>query len=426
MTPLRRPSDRSAVAERDGARETRLRWRSRDILRAVALAVAVYYVLQLVWAVNAVLLTAFLGLLFGLALTSAVDALARFRVPRGVGAAVVVLALYGALVGAGFWIAPTLRAQASELRARLPEAVQRMEGWLEAQSSGLAEYLDTSESDAASQAAPAGAAPPAGATRTTSATAGSAQPRDEAPSTLRDAFGDRITGMTRYVGPLLSRTATLLGGLLLVTFVAVYMAVEPRTYRDGLLLLVPQRARGRAREVLDATGTVLRRWLVTQLIAMVIIGAVTTGLLLVLQVEAAVALGVVAGLLEFVPFIGPIIAAVPAIAMAFLGSPEKALWVLGAYVVIQQLESNLLMPLLMREGLKLPPILTLLAQGVMAVLFGFLGLLVAVPLLAAVLVPVKMLYVRDVVGEDVDVLGTDEHEDGDADADAADDAHATV
>jgi predicted PurR-regulated permease PerM len=140
---------------------------------------------------------------------------------------------------------------------------------------------------------------------------------------------------------------------------------------------------------------------------MVIIGAVTTGVLLLLQVRAAVALGVLAGLLEFVPFVGPIVAAVPAIAMAFLDSPEKALWVTIAAVVIQQLESNLLMPLLMREGLDLPPILTLLAQGAMALLFGFLGVVVAVPLLAAVVVPVKMLYVRDVVGERVRVPGDD-------------------
>ena len=117
--------------------------------------------------------------------------------------------------------------------------------------------------------------------------------------------------------------------------------------------------------------------------------------------KAAVALGVIAGLLEFVPTVGPIMAAVPAVAMGFLDSPEKALSVGLAYLVIQQLEGHLLIPLLMKEGMDLPPALTIVTQGVMALLFGFLGLMVAVPLLAAVIVPIKLLYVQGVLGDAV-------------------------
>ena len=107
----------------------------------------------------------------------------------------------------------------------------------------------------------------------------------------------------------------------------------------------------------------------------------------------------IAGLLEFVPTIGPILSAVPAIAMAFLDSPEKALSVGIAYLIIQQVEGHLLIPMLMKEGMDLPPALTILAQAVMALVFGFLGLMVAVPVLAAVIVPIKMLYVQDVIGD---------------------------
>jgi predicted PurR-regulated permease PerM len=92
---------------------------------------------------------------------------------------------------------------------------------------------------------------------------------------------------------------------------------------------------------------------------------------------------------------------VPAIAMGFLESPTVALYVLIAYVVIQQIESQLLVPILMKEGIDMPPVLTVLAQALMALLFGFIGLLVAVPLVAVVIVFVKILYVQDVVGEDV-------------------------
>jgi predicted PurR-regulated permease PerM len=131
---------------------------------------------------------------------------------------------------------------------------------------------------------------------------------------------------------------------------------------------------------------------------MVVIGVVSTVTLLLLGVKAAVALGVIAGLLEFVPTVGPILAAVPAIAMGFLDSPEKALTVGLAYLAIQQLEGHVLIPILMKEGMDLPPALTIVTQAVMAMLFGFIGLMVAVPLLAVVIVPIKLLYIEGVVG----------------------------
>ena len=115
--------------------------------------------------------------------------------------------------------------------------------------------------------------------------------------------------------------------------------------------------------------------------------------------KAALALGLLAGLLEFIPTVGPIISSLPAIAMGFLDSPEKALWVLVAYVVVQFVESHLLIPLLMKGGINLPPALTVFSQALMALLFGFLGLMCAVPLLAATAVAVRMLYVEGVVGE---------------------------
>jgi predicted PurR-regulated permease PerM len=196
----------------------------------------------------------------------------------------------------------------------------------------------------------------------------------------------------------------VLTGLLIVLFLSIYVSADPDTYHDGLMHLFPHRARKRAGEVLTAMATALRKWLVTQLIAMIAIGVVTTIVLLALDVRAAFPLGVLAGLLEFIPTIGPILSAVPAIAMGFLDSPEKALWVAIAYIGIQFLENHILIPLLMKEGVDLPPALTIMAQALMALVFGFLGLLVAVPMLAAVMVAVKMLYVEDVVGDQIEPL----------------------
>ena len=128
---------------------------------------------------------------------------------------------------------------------------------------------------------------------------------------------------------------------------AIYIAVEPKMYRRGIMHLFPRDHRERAGEVLSAIAAVLRKWLVTQLIAMVTLGVMVTIMLLVLGVKAAVALGLyLLGLFEFIPTIGPIMSALPAIAMGFLDSPEKALSVIIAYVLVQFFENHLLIPLL--------------------------------------------------------------------------------
>ena len=127
------------------------------------------------------------------------------------------------------------------------------------------------------------------------------------------------------------------------------------------------------------------------------------GMLLALDVRAAIPLGILAGLLEFVPTLGPILSAVPAIAMGFVDSPEKALFVALAYVAIQFLENHILIPVLMKEGIDLAPALTILVQAVMAIMFGFLGLLVAVPLLAVIVVCVRV----GLLHEEPDVMSKD-------------------
>jgi predicted PurR-regulated permease PerM len=202
-----------------------------------------------------------------------------------------------------------------------------------------------------------------------------------------------------YLFPFLSSTLEVVSGLFIIIFLSVYIAVDPAMYRRGIIHLFPHGRRDRVAEVLTAVAAVLRKWLITQLIAMVTIGVVSTIVLAALGVKAAFALGLLSGLMEFIPTVGPIVSSLPAIAMGFLDSPEKALSVAVAYVGIQFLENHLLIPLLMKGGINIPPALTILSQALMAILFGFLGLMCAVPLLAAVITAVKMLYVEDVVGD---------------------------
>jgi predicted PurR-regulated permease PerM len=414
-------------------------WQSRDVLRAGALLAGLWIFLKLVWFAHPLLLTVFLGVLFGLAVEGGVDKLVRFRIPRGVGAALIVMAFFAFLVGLGMWMAPTLREQARELRTRLPQAIDKVEAWFNERRQGMFGLIL-----GGSEVAQA----PAGGGETTAARPDTvvivvdtntvirpAQPTQQVQPPARgdtgavaaaqrdgplsDRLGRQVSGVAKYLFPFLSSTFAVFAGIILIVFLAIYIAAEPDVYHGGLMHLFPHHARKRAGEVLSAMATVLRKWLVTQLIAMLVIGTITTIILLLLDVKAAFALGAIAGLLEFVPTIGPLLSAIPAVAMGFLDSPDKALAVAIAYGAIQFLENHLLIPLLMKGGVNIPPALTVVSQALMALLFGFLGLMVAVPLLAAILVPVKMLYVEGVVGDDMEVLPQEQPEAKEASAGAA-------
>ena len=423
-------------------------WRSQDILRTAALVIAMYVGIRLLWFVNPLVFTTFLAILFGLAVSSAVDRLQRFRIPRAIGATLIVAGFLGLLVGFGAWMAPTLRDQSAQLKERLPQAIDAVERWVNRQQGGfLGMVLGGSEvASGAYTADGAGESPPdtagaadspegsdtadasdtsaaaddtAGGTQSGSATdspkvdtaaivrvvvdtvAAGAEGGGSSAESLRERLGGQLGNVTRYLFPFLSSTIAIVSGIFIIIVLTIFIAADPVVYHRGLMHLFPHPSRHRAGEVLSRMATVLRRWLVTQMIGMAVIGVVTTIVLMILDVKAAIALGILAALLEFIPTIGPIISAIPAIAMAFLDSPEKALWVAIAYMVIQFLESNLLIPMLMKEGMDLPPVLTILSQALMAMVFGFLGLLVAVPVLAAAMVPVKMLYVEGVVGDDL-------------------------
>ena len=390
-------------------------------MRAAAAVIAMYLLIRLIWVAQTVFLTAFLGILFGLAVSAGVDWVrARIRLPRGLLAAIIVLGSAGAIVEFFVVSGPVLATQSRELRTKLPEAIDKIDTWLQARQGGFLGSLVGGRSGSSTTATPAtpppepgraipnASRPPAPDSALAAAnqpgqpqTAGGAQ---APPQTLRERILGQLAGLSRYLFGFVSSTIAVVAGLVLILVLSIYVGADPDTYHDGLMLLFPRPWRKRGGEVLTAISVALRKWLVTQLIAMVVIGIVSTVVLLILGVKAAVPLGVIAGLLEFIPTVGPILSALPAVAMGFVDSPEKALAVVIAYIAIQQMENYLLIPFLMREGVDLPPALTIIAQALMALIFGFLGLLCAVPALAATMVAVKMLYVQDVVGEPVEVF----------------------
>lgn len=344
----------------------------RDHVRVAATVIVFLLVLALLWYTRVlVLLTALAGLL-GIAAKPPVDWLERRRVKRAVGSPIVVLGTALLILGVALWSAPTVVMQVNTLRVQVPAAIDKVDAYLEREHKALLDAV-----------LPADTIVAGGDTTVTKASG---------------RLSKLARGQVKYVGGFAFSTVTsaiaLAAGLIYVAFLSMYLAMDPFTYRRGILLLVPVQSRDRMALVYDAVTATLRKWLGTQFIAMVVIGLVTTTALLALGVKAAIPLGILAGILEFVPNLGPVMSAVPAALIAFADSPQKALFVLIAYWAIQFLENNLLIPHLMKEELDLPPALTLLWQALMAILFGVLGLFVAVPILAAGFVTVRFLYVR--------------------------------
>jgi len=214
------------------------------------------------------------------------------------------------------------------------------------------------------------------------------------------------SGQAVLTGNMVSRISGVLGtavgiivNLVLVVFSSLYIAAQPRLYRHGFLRLFPPRDRDRIHAAIARCGTALRAWLFGQAIAMVVVGLLTWSGLAALSVSSALALGLFAGLAEFVPVLGPIIAAMPALVIAFSQDPKLALWVLALFLVIQQIEGNILQPLLQRELVSLPPAVVLFSIVAFAVLFGVMGALLAAPLAIVTLVLVQDLYVNAIEEE---------------------------
>ncbi len=367
-----------------------------DLVRAALIIVSVLLGLQLLWAARILALTAFLGILFGLGAVPAVDALERRGFRRGIASPLIIFGVLGLVLALGAWSAPTLVTQSQELRTRFPEAIEKVEVWLATKQPRLLDAIAGSSTPGKATPATAPVAAPTPATTPAQV----AVPRTH--GRLVEAFYRQAGRLKAVALGILTSTLAVFGGFILVLFLAIYIAAEPDLYKRGMLLLVSPPTRRRLEPVLTAIAVKLRRWLGTQVLAMLIIGAVTTTLLSIIGVRAALPLGIIAGLLEFIPNVGPTLAAIPAIVMAFVDSPQKAFIVMVVYWGIQFLENNLLIPYLMREQLDLPPALTLMTQVVMAYVFGLMGLFVATPLLAAVFVSVQMLHVQP----DSDTAGT--------------------
>lgn len=310
----------------------------------VALAIAC-------WQLRSILLMVFGGLLVATVLDAAASVVQRMTRTSHRTAVLICIVLALALTAVWGWlIGGVLLAQARELAVRLPGAAAAARVWME--TSPVGPYLVQ----------------------------------------LWDDLRQQEVSLSRVAGAA-GQTLGIVGNTLLVLLVGIYVAIEPRVYRNGFLRLIPVDHRHTVQAAVESCARGVRGWLKGQVLSMTFVG-VTTGVgLALLGVPLALVLGILAALLDFVPFFGPIVSGLLAVLLSLYEGPQTAMAVALMVLVIQQLESNVVVPLIQRHTVQLPPAVGIVSVVLVAGLFGLTGVIMATPLAVVVMLLVKELYV---------------------------------
>jgi predicted PurR-regulated permease PerM len=323
-----------------------------DYSKRVAVTLGLVVLALVLWKMAPVFMLGFAGIVIAMVVRAAADPLARrLRVDQPWAVAIVFAVFLLAIAGLGYFFGKQISTQATELWDAVRVAVEKGREKIEGTPIG-SWILDNAQGAADS---------------------------------------DSMTKV--FLG-----TMTVFGGLadvVLVLFLALYFAVDPRSYRTGFLLLLPEAARDKVAGALDASGRALRNWLKGQLVSMLIVGVLTALGLWAVGVPLAIPLGILSGILDFVPFVGPLLAAIPGLLVAFSQGPEIAAYAALVYVAVQFVEGNVVMPLVQKWAVHLPPVLGLLSIVAFGLMFGAMGILFAVPLTVVAVVLVKRLWIQN-------------------------------
>jgi predicted PurR-regulated permease PerM len=313
-----------------------------------------------VWFAGKIFLIGFGGVLLAVFLSTLARWLSGLSSLSYGGALAVVVTVFVALAGAVFWlIGSTLANQANEFSQAVPRSLKQIRVYLEQYQFGQWILEQSPEW-------------------------GRAIAQGNLPSRITD---------------LASSIVDFLLTLVIMMFVGLYCAAEPQVYTDGLLHLVPLDKRQRAKEVLTALGYNLRWWMLGQIFAMICVGLITGVGLWIVDAPLALALGLLAAVLEIIPSVGPVLWLVPAVLVALTQGETQVIHVVIIYAVTHAIESHILIPLVQRRAVFLPPTLSVLAVVLLGLLAGVLGLVVAAPIALVAMLLVKMLYVEDRLGD---------------------------
>lgn len=361
-TPPKTPRRKAAPAPAPTALETAF-----HPGRIATAAVIVVAILGVAWL--AVTLTRFFMLVFASIVLAAVfdaiaSALTRFKwISRPIALILAVLGMIGLFAFVFMLFGSQLAGEFVTIKAMVPEALRNLEGFLHRYGMG---------------------------------------------DSVRDLVklgSDDISRLAQQAGGYALAAGSGLTDFLLVLVGAIFLAGDPDTYRRGLLLVMPPRAEPVADIALGDASRGLRGWMMGQAVSSLVIAALTWGGLALLGVPASGGLGLIAGLLDIIPMIGPVIAGAPAVLLAFTVSPATALWTLVLFLVIQQLQGNFLQPMIQKRAVDVPPGVLLFAVVACGLLFGFLGVLLAGPLTVVIYVLVQRIYVQAILGKAVKVGG---------------------
>ncbi|CAN5669310.1 AI-2E family transporter [soil metagenome] len=344
--------------------------RSKITYAGIGLVFAILLLSYLVYQISLIVLVFLLTLLFSIIISGPVDYLEHRGIGRGWGTLMVLGGAALVVYLAGLALADTVTKQAEEFAQSLPGLVTEFQTLLR-------NFQSNYGVDLGLQLAPA------------------------------DIF-ERVRGFLS--GDVFSVVADLGGSLangVSLAFVAliatIYLVINPRPLVQGFVAFFPAEWRPQTRHILREMYHSVQKWFLGQLTSMTIIGVFSAVALSIIGIPFAVLLGLVSGLISFVPFIGPVISVIPPTLLGVTsGEPLKAVWVILAYLIVQAIESNLIQPIVMSRAVSLHPAVVVFALLIMGTLFGFVGLLLAVPLVAALHVLVRELWM-----ERMDRIGTD-------------------
>lgn len=335
--------------------------------RRVAIVAGFAVLAYSVWLISYVVLLAFLALLLAVIIRAAVDLVrAVTGLPENASFGLGLFILITGAIGFLVFFAGTIYGQLADVLSRLPMAIETLGGAL-----GIDDPVGLIEEQ------------------------------------LAEAGGTTLLGRAAGLG------FSALGGVVdafIAIMAAIYLAYDPGLYRRGLVRLFPAPRQAPVEDALVTTGRALRLWFIGQLVSMLFVGVAGALAFWWIGLPAPAALGLIAGLTNFVPFIGPVLGSIPALVFAFNVSLEALLWTLGFIVVVQQVEGNVIVPLVQRRAVMLPPALGLFAIVAFGLLYGFIGVFLAVPIAVTLMVLVKMLWMRGALGEETQVPGEQDGE----------------